>query len=226
MNPYRIAFLVSGNGGSLKTVAQAIKHLGLPWQICLVLADRDCGALHFARQQHLPNRLVPYTRTEPEALRAALLDGQPDLIVTNIHKIIDPETLALFPNRFINLHYSLLPALKGYIGMETLVQARRLNVGIVGSTCHEVEEAVDSGRVLSQCGFAVDWRTERMEQVESLVFRAAGLALLDGLRQKAGERVSQSPTVVYQGKTLFCGPPLSFDPAVLDDAFWETVKNS
>ncbi|HEX8350931.1 MAG TPA: hypothetical protein VF598_13290, partial [Hymenobacter sp.] len=83
----RIAFLVSGNGGSLKVVVQAIEQLGLPWQICAVLADRDCGALHFARQRRLACAIAPYSRQAPEALRAALLQSQPDLIVTTIHKI-------------------------------------------------------------------------------------------------------------------------------------------
>jgi len=228
MKPFRIAFLVSGNGGTLKVVARAIEHLELPWQICLVLADRDCGALHYAQRHHLTHELVPYTRKAPHALQTALQASRPDLIVTNIHKIIDSETLNLFPDQFINLHYSLLPAFKGLIGMETLERARDLNAGIVGATCHAVEDDVDSGRVLSQCGLAVDWRVESMEQVAELVFRAAGLALLDGLQQKTETEIvaSRCSTVVYQGKTLFFAPSLHFDPARLNEYFWEAVRNS
>ncbi|OUJ75352.1 phosphoribosylglycinamide formyltransferase [Hymenobacter crusticola] len=223
---HRIAFLVSGNGGSLKVVARAIEVLQLPWEICLVLADRDCGALRFAQQHQLACTQVAYTQSAPLALQTALVQSQPDFVVTNIHKIIDPETLALFPGRVINLHYSLLPAFKGYIGMETLRHARQLNAGIVGATCHEVEEAVDSGRIMSQAGLAVDWDAEPLEQVENLVFRAAGLVLLDGIHRKLGTTAREAASVKYQHSVLFFAPPLSFEPAVLDEEFWEAVKNS
>jgi phosphoribosylglycinamide formyltransferase-1 len=226
MQMHRIAFLVSGNGGSLKVVAQAIEVLQLPWQICLVLADRDCGALHFAQQHQIACAQVAYTQSTAQALRTALLQSQPDLVVTTIHKIIDPETLALFPGRFINLHYSLLPAFKGYIGMETLRHAQQLNAGIVGATCHEVEEAVDSGKIVSQAGLAVDWNAEPMEHVENLVFRAAGLALLDGIHRKVGPTGRKAATLTYQHNVLLFAPPLSFEPAALDEEFWEAIKNS
>ena len=48
----------------------------------------------------------------------------PDVIITNIHKIIDSDTLNMFPSKFINLHYSLLPSFAGYIGMETVEKAK------------------------------------------------------------------------------------------------------
>lgn len=222
----RIAFLVSGSGGSLKTVAQAIVSLSLPWQICLVVADRSCGALAYARRQGLANALVPYSRQAPDLLQAALQQSQPDLVVMAFDKIIDQETLALFPDRFINVHYSLLPAFKGLIGMKTLEQAQCLNVGVVGATCHEVEEAVDNGRILSQCGLAVDWRTESLPQIADWVFRGAGLVLLEAIHQKISPTIGITPTINYHGKTLFFAPALSFVPTGLDEDFWLLVKDN
>jgi hypothetical protein len=97
---------------------------------------------------------------------------------------------------------------------------------VVGATCHEVEEAVDSGHILSQCALAVDWRAEPIEQVMNLVFRGAGLVLLEGIWQKTSLVAGRVATIQYQNKTLFFAPMLSFIPTALDEAFWEKVKNS
>lgn len=229
MEKSKIAFLVSGEGGSLKVVVEAIERLRLPWQICLVLADRECGALEFARRRQLPAALVAYARHAPGALRQALTASQPDVIVTTIHKILDAETLARWSGQFINLHYSLLPAFAGLIGMETVAQAQRLNAGLVGATCHEVIEAVDSGPILAQCALAADWRTEGLAQVANWVFRGAGLALLEGLRQKIGPHAPapRAATITYQQKTLLCAPPFGLDPTpFLKEAFWQAVQNA
>ena len=221
----RIAFLVSGGGGSLKTVLLAIERLRLPWRVCLVLADRECDALRFAQRRGLPSRDVAYARRNPAALREALRQSQPDVVVTTFHKILDAATLSLLPGRFLNLHYSLLPAFKGCIGLETIEQARRLNAGIVGATCHVVTEEVDGGPILAQAALAADWRTETPAQVGNLVFRAAGLVLLEGIRQQLGPTpTGRTATADYQGKKLLFAPPLGFSTTALNENFWAEVQ--
>ena len=221
----RIAFLVSGGGGSLKTVLLAIERLRLPWRVCLVLADRECAALRFAQRRGLPAQAVAYARQNPAALQAALRQSQPDLVVTTFHKILDAATLRLFPGQFLNLHYSLLPAFKGCISLETIEQARRLNAGIVGGTCHVVTEEVDGGPILAQAALAADWQTETPAQVGNLVFRAAGLVLLEGIRQQLGTApTGHTATADYQGKHLLFAPALGFNVAALNETFWEQVK--
>ena len=221
----RIAFLVSGGGGSLKTVLLAIERLQLPWYICLVLADRECEALRFAQRRGLPGEVVAYSRQNPVALQEALRQSQPDIVVTTFHKILDAATLSLLPGRFVNLHYSLLPAFKGYLGLETIEQARRLNAGIVGATCHVVTEEVDGGPILAQAALTADWRTETPAQVGNLVFRAAGLVLLEGIRQQLGTApIGLTATTDYQGKKLLFAPPIAFNVTALNEDFWTEVK--
>jgi phosphoribosylglycinamide formyltransferase-1 len=228
-SPLRICFLVSGNGGSLKVVHQAAQRLGLPWEICSVLADRECGALAYAQAHGIRSERLRYTRQNPQALQAILQAEQPDLVVTNIHKIIDADTLAILPGQFINLHYSILPAFKGFIGLETLAQAAQLNVGIVGATCHSVDEEVDNGRVLAQCGLPADWSRDSQEFIGDLIFRGAGLALLQGIITKAGPQVpppglQSIAQVIYKDKPLIFSPALQFEAARLDEDFWQQLK--
>lgn len=227
MEKLRVGFLVSGNGGSLRFVHQAALRLGLPLEVVLVLADRPCGALTYARAAGLPYQQLVYTRTKPAALQQALRETLPDVVVTNVHKILDASTLALLPGRFINLHYSLLPAFKGCIGMQTLELARQLNAAIVGATCHEVDEQVDSGRILAQVAMAVDWSRDTTADLHELIFRGACLVLLQELLQRASvPATGNHPTLSLLGRTVLFAPALRFSVEQLNEAFWQHVKVS
>ena len=75
---------------------------------------------------------------------------KPDLIVTNIHKLLSKRLLETFGNIFINLHCSYLPAYKGLIGMRPIDLAVKLNASFIGTTCHFLEKEVDSGKIITQ----------------------------------------------------------------------------
>ena len=79
-----------------------------------------------------------------------LFKMKPDLIVTNIHKLLSERLLETFGNIFINLHYSYLSAYKGLIGMRPIDLAVKLNASFIGTTCHFLEEEVDSGKIITQ----------------------------------------------------------------------------
>jgi phosphoribosylglycinamide formyltransferase-1 len=173
----------------------------------------------------LPHQLLDYTRKDVSALQQALQEASPDVIITNIHKIIDEETLRLLPGRFINLHYSLLPAFKGLIGMQTIVKARELNVTVVGATCHEVDEQVDNGRCLAQFATSVDWSHDTLPEVYELVFRGACLVLLQGLLQHQQITVEHKQGVLsLMDRQSIFAPSVSFPVEALDEAFWQRLK--
>lgn len=223
---HQLAFLVSGGGGTLRLVHHAVRRLQLPWEICLVLADRPCGALAYAAAQQLPAVQVAYSRQTPEALQAALQQAQPDVVVLAFDRILDAATLALFPGQFINVHYSLLPAFAGLVGMKTLEQARAQQVRILGATCHEVTEQVDGGPVLAQCALPVDWQHDTSAALHQVLFRGAGLVLLQSLLQRlGGTEVAGQEQLRYLHKTLLCSPPLTFEAALLTEEFWQQVSS-
>jgi phosphoribosylglycinamide formyltransferase-1 len=220
-------FLVSGNGGTLKFLQLAIDRLRLPFQITAVIADRDCGALTFARQQEeIQSERIRYRRTSPNELRTLLTSLQPDAVVTTFHRIIDPETLDLLPNRFVNLHYSLLPAFGGLIGMATLDAAKEARARFVGATCHRVDELVDHGQIISQAALAVDWDSVGTPALIPVVFRAACLCFLSGLETVLLGAQSTAGVTSLLGHDVWLNPGLGIDTSGLDEEFWTRVSSA
>ncbi|WP_131387692.1 formyltransferase family protein [Flavobacterium suncheonense] len=217
----RIVFLVSGGGGSLKFIFYALEALKMNVEVVGVIADRDCTALDFAADKNIYARKIKYNRTHTEELQQELRHLAPDVIVTNIHKIIDTETLSLYPERFVNLHYSLLPAFGGVIGMETVAQAKIQNVGFVGGSCHMVNEEVDAGKILHQSSFPVDW--DKDEQVIDTVFKSSSLLLLGGIFTILKIDSGSTKQAIINNKHITFSPALPYTVGFLSEVFWKKV---
>jgi len=218
----KIGFLVSGKGGTLKFIHLVQKKLGIPYKIIFVIGDRKCGAIKYAIENNLENFIVPYSANHNQELIALLKNyPQVDLIITNIHKIIDPVTLSTFKDKFINLHYSLLPAYGGLIGMETVIRAKEDKVLFLGATCHEVDESLDGGPILAQSSFAVDWSME-MPSIFHAVFVSANYCLLNALLRKL--HIKLSSRLVEEHENVNYNPPLIFKPNNLTGTFWKKVS--
>ncbi len=218
----KIVFLASGNGGTLKFTFFAIKKLGLNFEISAVIADRECGALEFAKKNNLQFEQIEYSRESPDSLQNVLKQYSPDIIVTNFHKIIDEGTLHLFPNSYINLHYSLLPAFGGLIGMNTIDAAKDANAQFIGATTHEVTTKVDAGKIISQSSFPVDWNNSDRNNLIQTLFKSACITFLNGLLDSELNAIVNR---IEQTDVLF-NPGIPFNVSELDDAFWTQVKNS
>jgi len=211
-----IVFLVSGNGGTLKFLYHAIKQLDLDLEIGGIIADRDCSALDFAKRNNLINKQIKYNKNYSAELQMVLENLSPDLIVTNIHKIIDAETINRYPGKFINLHYSLLPAFSGLIGMETVSKAKEQNVGFIGGTCHYVNEQLDAGKIIQQGCFAVDW-SQDLTAVDTL-FKTACICLLGSMMKIFDFSGDNTNQIIFNNTTVNFSPVLQFNP-VFDDKF-------
>ena len=219
----RIVFLVSGAGGSLKFIFYAFKKMKLNIEIVGVISDRDCLALEFGKKNNIYSKKIKYNKSNVFELQDELKKLNPHLIVTNIHKIIDSDTLALFPNKFINLHYSLLPAFSGLIGMKTVVKAKEQNVGFIGGTCHLVNEKVDAGKIICQACFSVNWQNE-VDCIDTL-FKSASIALLGGIFKTLQLEESETNQLILNNKTIYFSPQLPFLINFKKD-FWKKVKSN
>ena len=207
-----IVFLVSGGGANLKFVQYSIKALKLNCRISGVIADRDILFQDFLKEEGIEFVKVKYNKDNMIELKLELRKFSPDLIVTNIHKIIDSETLIEFESKFINLHYSLLPAFSGLIGMKTLEEARMRNVQFVGGTCHDVVEMVDAGKILYQGAFAVeDWDSVSFDLVVDIVFKLSCLLLLAGIIKKIETCKGILQTSMINQKNIYFSPSLPFE---------------
>ena len=142
----KVMFLVSAGGGTLKYIHRLSSMIGV--EVVGVIADRECPAYEYAKEHRIPGSIVRYYKRSHE-LDDMIRRLNPDTIITTWHKILNKDTLDL-PPEFINLHYSLLPAMKGAIGMEALQIATEKGCKFVGATLHQVNKDVDEGKIIGQ----------------------------------------------------------------------------
>jgi len=215
----KICFLVSGNGGNLKFFDLALKK-GIIKNVKLqVIADRNCGALNYAIKSGIPNRLITYKIDKTIELNEALDNFRPDLTMTNWHKIIDKHTVEKWKERMVNLHYSLLPAFKGFIGIKPIELSFSNNCQYIGATTHFVEEEVDGGKII--CQTIIKRGNISIEDAIKLIFRRGCLILLNSIVLITGR---EDIININEKETIEFSPNLKFDQSIFDENFWNEVS--
>lgn len=215
----KVVFLVSGGGGTLRFFYFAVKTLGLPFNLVGIISDRECDALKYGRAIGVASYVIPYSKNDDTALNDVLSEINPDCVVTNFHKVLSSNTLECCSAHFINLHYSILPAYTGYIGMKKIIKEARIQrVRFLGATCHEVSDQLDAGDILCQTVVATDW-DKPDEWIENRIFRSACLIFLNVLCMKFLHKTSKC-------SSMFCcaNPALVFSDDFADEAFWMNVS--
>ena len=177
----RLAVLASGSG----SLFEAILKDGLP--IRFMLADRECKALKIAEEYGIKKRLLPrrgtfkpgtgvdedrkaYTKEVATALGQMGIDL---VIMAGFMAVFGPLIFAIYENRILNSHPSLLPAFKGERAVQDAID---YGVKVTGTTIHVATPELDSGPILSQEAvpvFAGDTRDilwERIKVVERRLY--------------------------------------------------------
>ena len=217
----KIIFLASGGGGNFKFIHQAILCGKLDSVELHVIADRNCGAIEYAAKVGINNSVIQYARSAPEELRSRLLSVGPDLIITTWHKIIDSDTVRAHEGRFINLHYSLLPAFGGLIGIEPIKKAYEHGCKFIGPTCHFVDEGVDTGKIITQAIFSTN---RPFAESVTMMFRSGCLVLLNAIKLILHGNESNSARHPFDSNVLF-GPSLQAE-LKFNEQFWNRVASS
>ncbi len=213
----KIIFLVSGGGGNLKFFDHALKIFN-PLEISLhVIADRECGAVEYAKKRKISCVMVKYQRSDPVDLLNVLQLISPDLIITNWHKIIDAVTVNAYSGKMINLHYSLLPSFAGMIGAEPVKRAFEAGCKFVGPTCHWVDEGVDTGKIIAQSVFPVE---DDFDATMNDMFKRGCLILFNAVH------CIFNITHFDSDSDFYYQPRLVFDPSAFDEFFWLDVAQS
>ncbi|HEX5824024.1 MAG TPA: bifunctional phosphoribosylaminoimidazolecarboxamide formyltransferase/IMP cyclohydrolase, partial [Candidatus Limnocylindrales bacterium] len=187
----RIAVAVSGAGSNLRALHAAAARGELGGDIVLVVADRDCPALDWAREQGIDTALVP--GGEDEALASALDGATPDVIVlAGYMRIVGSRVLAAHPGRILNTHPSLLPS---FPGSRSVRDALAHGAKVTGATVHLVDETLDGGPIVLQEAVPIDQGDdettlhERIKAVEHrLVPRAVSLLLAGAVARETDTR--------------------------------------
>ena len=188
----RIAVAVSGAGSNLFALAAAAERGELGGDIALVIADRECPALAWARERGLQAALITGgdDRAVSDALREAAVDV---LALAGYMRLIGPATLAAFDGHILNTHPSLLPA---FPGAHAVRDALAAGVAVAGATVHLVNEVVDGGPILLQEAVPVlpddteQTLHERIKAVEHRLLPRAVALVLAGAVRIAGNRAT------------------------------------
>ncbi|MDA9711150.1 formyltransferase family protein [Luminiphilus sp.] len=217
-NPSKLLFLCSGEGGNLKFFHELERRGYIPHYSMHVITNKDCGAFRYAKANGITASLVEQNEHFDECLRAEIDQLACDLVISTWTKIIDAETVAKNHGKLINLHYSLLPAFGGLVGVEPLELAYARGCKFVGPTVHFVERAVDSGPIICQGVFNTD-RPIRSSCQQ--MYRSGCIALLIAVNGILG--ITHLP--VFDGVDAEFSPkPSTTSEFHITEMFWEDVS--
>ncbi|MDN5668571.1 MAG: phosphoribosylglycinamide formyltransferase [Renibacterium salmoninarum] len=184
----RILVLVSGTGSNLQAVIDAVDAGELDIEIVAVGADRP-GTQGVARSAAagIPTFVVDFKAFAQRAdwdaaLLAEVRSFEPDLVVSSgFMRIVGPDFIAAFPQRYLNTHPALLPAFPGAHGVR---DALAYGVKVTGCTVMYADAGIDTGPIIAQRAVTVlDDDTEaslheriKVAEREVLIEVLAGLA--------------------------------------------------
>jgi phosphoribosylglycinamide formyltransferase-1 len=217
----KILFLTSGGGGNLRFF-YTLKKLGYLKENVelLALSYKNCNAIKYANQRNLKSLIIDYSMKNNKELIHSIKSISPDFIITTWNRIIDSETLNTFPDKFYNLHYSLLPAFKGSIGIKPIELAYDVNCLYIGSTVHKVTEEVDGGRIIGQF---VMKKGQDIQKDADVIFKNSCILLLNSLNILSNFTILNLPST--QIDLFQFSPELTFDANLINkNSFWEVFK--
>ena len=216
-----IVFLCSGGGGNLRFI-HAVGRRTNPVELKItgVFGDRPGPALEFADRHGIPCGSARFDGSDDDEICASIEKCAPDVIVTNIHRILSPRIVATYRGRLLNLHYSLLPLFGGLMGMEPVRRAVDSGCCFVGTTVHHVIEAVDAGPIVSQTIVPVV-SGESFDTLADRVFRSGCMNLLNGIRLLDGSDPDSTSRMADSPPIPSATPTGNFEP---DEDFWTGVR--
>ncbi|RZN58149.1 formyltetrahydrofolate deformylase [Avibacterium paragallinarum] len=193
----RIVILVTKEAHCLGDILMKTSYGGLDVEIAAVIGNHD-NLRGLVERFDIPFHCVSHlglSRVEHDKLLAEKIDEySPDYIVlAKYMRVLNPECVARYPNRVINIHHSFLPA---FIGAKPYQQAYERGVKIIGATAHFINNELDEGPIIMQNVINVDhtYSAEAMMK--------AGRDVEKNVLTRALDLVLQDRVFVYKNKTI------------------------
>lgn len=149
-----IVVLISGGGTNLQAIIDAVADGRINANIAAVISNReDAGGLQRARAAGITTHFIdPRQFSDRGEYDRQLIDcidrHEPDLIVlAGYMRILGEEFISHYADRILNIHPSLLPALKG---LHTHRRALEAGLDRHGASVHFVSNELDSGPIVIQ----------------------------------------------------------------------------
>ena len=172
MNTTNIAIFISGKGSNALNLITYFKN-SEQFKICLIFAtkenpelERSCAintiAFHFSSKNGL--------ELEKDQIQLCLANSISWVVLAGYLKQISPSFIALFPNRIINIHPSLLPKFggKGMYGINVHRAVLAAKESKSGITIHYVTEEFDKGEIIAQYNLDLE-EDETLETLETKI---------------------------------------------------------
>lgn len=148
-----VGVLASGAGTNLQALIDRV-HGQEGVALIAVASDKPgAQALERARSAGIAAETFPGDRFADRSARDRAIaewlrgHGVELVVLAGYMQLVEPEFLAAFPGRVINIHPSLLPA---FPGLNAVEQALDYGVKVFGVTVHFVDGGVDTGPVIMQ----------------------------------------------------------------------------
>ncbi|MCO6440258.1 MAG: phosphoribosylglycinamide formyltransferase [Nitrococcus mobilis] len=208
----RVVVLISGYGSNLQVFIDGQNSGHLPIDIQAVISNRaDAYGLVRAERAGIEHEILPQRdfadrQHYDRALRDRVAHYRAELVImAGFMRILTPVFVSAYEGRLINIHPSLLPALRGLHTHERVLQA---GLSEHGCSVHYVTPELDAGPVIIQARVPVH-RGDRVESLQQRVQRqeyriyplavrwiAEGrIEMRDGAVWYRGQRQDQPPVV-------------------------------
>lgn len=182
----RLAVLGSTRGTDMQAIIDAIGAGMLNARIEVVISNKsDAYILERAKRHNIPASCLDpkgLDREEYDTRLSTMLEQYcPDLILLiGYMKILSSGFVQQWKGKIWNVHPSLLPKFAG--GMDLNVHQAVLDAGETetGCTIHEVDEGVDSGKIILQKSCAVE-PTDTADTLKAKVQKLEGEAFVEAL---------------------------------------------
>jgi phosphoribosylglycinamide formyltransferase 1 len=220
-----LLFLCSGGGGNLRFVHRVLQMGWLTrWRDISVIVDRECPAAVYSRESSFDTLVADFTEPGQLQLARTIAAKQPEVIITTVNRILHPAVLSACSARLINLHYSLLPAFSGTIGVAPMRSAMAYGANLVGVTVHEVSVVLDGGRPLVQVAIPIGPEDSEAELMNA-IFRAGCMALLAALKNVESNSLAswRGAHLIIKDRSALMNPSVDMPPMLFDEQFWRTL---
>jgi phosphoribosylglycinamide formyltransferase-1 len=191
----RVAVLLSGEGSNLQAILDTL-HGREGIEVACVASNRpEARGLERARAAGVETGVFAGSEfADREQRDEAMADwleerGVQLVVLAGFMELLSPVFVRRFEGRLINVHPSLLPALRG---VDAIGQALEYGVRVSGVTVHFVDEAVDSGPIIMQAPVELPYPAD-MEATEARVHEIEHELLPRVIRLIAQERVRIDP---------------------------------
>jgi len=153
------AVLISGRGSNMEALIKASNKPGFPARISLVISNKkEAKGLSIAHAYGIKTQIISHTdyatrENFEAALHKALTVNQIQLVcLAGFMRILGADFVGQWTGKMINIHPSLLPALKGLNTHERAIQA---GMKRHGCTVHFVSPEMDEGPIIAQAAVPV-----------------------------------------------------------------------